>query len=74
VSQRVETKNTHGTGCTFSAAIAANVAKGLPVSESVRIAKDYLTTVIQSADALSVGKGHGPLHHFSSMWNLSFPI
>ena len=74
VSQRVETKNTHGTGCTFSAAIAANVAKGLPVSESVSIAKDYLTTVIQSADALSVGKGHGPLNHFSSMWNLSFPI
>ena len=63
---RINTKNTHGTGCTFSAAIAAYLAKGLDVAEAVQQAKEYLTHAIQHAFAL--GKGHGPLNHF---WNIS---
>ncbi len=57
----VKTKNTHGTGCTYSAAITANLAKGLPVLKSVRIAKAYLHGAIENA--LEIGKGKGPLNH-----------
>jgi hydroxymethylpyrimidine/phosphomethylpyrimidine kinase len=59
---RISTKNTHGTGCTYSAAIAAFLAKGLPVNEAVHQAKDYLTGAIQHS--FSLGTGHGPLNHF----------
>jgi hydroxymethylpyrimidine/phosphomethylpyrimidine kinase len=61
---RLNTKNTHGTGCTYSAAIAAYLAKGLEASEAVQNAKDYLTGAIRASFAL--GRGHGPLNHF---WN-----
>jgi len=61
---RVETKNTHGTGCTLSSAIAANLAKGMDLSAAVRAAKDYVTGAIAAADKLQVGHGHGPLDHF----------
>lgn len=62
---RIDTPNTHGTGCTFSAAIAAYLAKGLEVSEAVKSAKAYLAGAIEAA--LPLGSGHGPLRHF---WNL----
>ncbi|MFN3656941.1 MAG: bifunctional hydroxymethylpyrimidine kinase/phosphomethylpyrimidine kinase [Pseudolabrys sp.] len=61
---RIATKNTHGTGCTLSSAIAAGLAKGLPLADAVRAAKDYVTAAIAAADTLHVGHGHGPLHHF----------
>lgn len=60
-AQRVDTKNTHGTGCTFSAAIAARLALGADHMEAVRGAKLYLTEAIRRS--YSVGKGHGPVDH-----------
>lgn len=60
---RVNTRNLHGTGCTLSAAIAALLPAG-SVEESVRSAKTYLHGALVSSRELSVGKGHGPLHHF----------
>lgn len=67
--QRVQTTNTHGTGCTLSSAIAAL----WPANESLPIAvgkaKDYLTRALESADRLRVGRGHGPVHHFHALWN-----
>ncbi|MGA8612880.1 MAG: bifunctional hydroxymethylpyrimidine kinase/phosphomethylpyrimidine kinase [Xanthobacteraceae bacterium] len=65
---RIATKNTHGTGCTFSAAIAAGLAKGLSLGAAVREAKAYVTAAIAAADRLSLGSGHGPLHHFHKWW------
>ena len=61
-SQRIETKNTHGTGCTYSAAITAHLARGCPVAEAVELAKNYVTKAIRMA--LPLGSGHGPLNHF----------
>ncbi|MDR2522649.1 MAG: bifunctional hydroxymethylpyrimidine kinase/phosphomethylpyrimidine kinase [Synergistaceae bacterium] len=63
---RVDTKNTHGTGCTYSSAIAANLALGLGVKEAVAEAKEYVTTAIKHS--LSIGKGHGPTHHFYDLY------
>lgn len=60
--KRRRTKNTHGTGCTFSAAIAANLAKGLTALDAVILSKKYITEAIEHA--FSIGKGHGPVHHF----------
>jgi hydroxymethylpyrimidine/phosphomethylpyrimidine kinase len=65
---RVDTQNTHGTGCTLSAAIAAGLAKGLAPAEAVGQAKAYVTAAISAADRLSVGRGTGPLHHFYEWW------
>ncbi|MPZ57909.1 MAG: bifunctional hydroxymethylpyrimidine kinase/phosphomethylpyrimidine kinase [Rhizobiales bacterium] len=65
---RVETSNTHGTGCTLSSAIAAGLARGQPLAEAVRGAKTYITAAIAAADKLSIGHGHGPVHHFHSLW------
>jgi hydroxymethylpyrimidine/phosphomethylpyrimidine kinase len=65
---RIATKNTHGTGCTLSSAIAAGLAKGLPLQDAVREAKAYVTAAIAAADRLNVGSGHGPLHHFHKWW------
>lgn len=61
---RTKTKNTHGTGCSLSSAIAAGLAKGETLEEAVRQAKRYVSSAIAAADRLSVGKGHGPIHHF----------
>lgn len=61
---RTKTKNTHGTGCSLSSAIAAGLAKGEPLEAAVRSAKAYVSAAIAAADRLSVGKGHGPIHHF----------
>lgn len=63
-SPRVPTKNTHGTGCTLASAIAANIAKGLSLKESVEEAKNYLFGALSAADKLQIGKGSGPVHHF----------
>lgn len=68
VSERIHTKNTHGTGCTLSSAIAAGLAKGLPLSQSVREAKDYITGAIKAGSEYKIGEGHGPLHHFYQWW------
>jgi hydroxymethylpyrimidine/phosphomethylpyrimidine kinase len=65
---RIETKNTHGTGCTLSSAIAAGLAKGHRLDAAVADAKAYVTTAIAAADDLSVGHGHGPVHHFHAWW------
>ena len=58
---RIETRNTHGTGCTLSSAIAANLARGIPLPEAVARAKDYLSEAILRAPGL--GRGHGPVRH-----------
>ncbi|HVY00749.1 MAG TPA: bifunctional hydroxymethylpyrimidine kinase/phosphomethylpyrimidine kinase [Pseudorhodoplanes sp.] len=65
---RVVTANTHGTGCTLSSAVAAGLARGLALGEAVREAKAYLTAAIGAADALSIGHGAGPVHHFHVWW------
>ena len=65
---RVETANTHGTGCTLSAAIAAGLARGLDLGEAVRAAKDYLTAALIAGRDLGIGAGHGPVHHFHAWW------
>jgi hydroxymethylpyrimidine/phosphomethylpyrimidine kinase len=65
---RVATKNTHGSGCTFASAIAAGLAKGLPLDEAARQAKAYVSAAIAAADRLGVGSGGGPLHHFHAWW------
>ncbi len=65
---RFATRNTHGTGCTLSSAIAAGLAKGMTLIEAVRSAKTFVTTAIAAADRLSIGSGHGPVHHFNRWW------
>ncbi|MBB4038000.1 hydroxymethylpyrimidine/phosphomethylpyrimidine kinase [Dysgonomonas hofstadii] len=67
-SERVHTKNTHGTGCTFSSAIASFLAHGLPLNEAVRQAKDYINKAIIAGADYEIGKGHGPVHHFFKYW------
>ena len=61
---RVATKNTHGTGCSLSSAIAAGLAKGEDMETAVRAAKAWISAAIAAADRLDVGHGHGPVHHF----------
>jgi hydroxymethylpyrimidine/phosphomethylpyrimidine kinase len=65
---RTATENTHGTGCTFASAIAAGLAKGLPLQTAAREAKTYVSAAIAAADRLGVGTGRGPLHHFHAWW------
>lgn len=65
---RIETENTHGTGCTLSSAVAAGLAKGLDLVEAVRQAKDYVTGAIAASSKLEIGSGHGPVHHFYRWW------
>ena len=67
-TQRIATKNTHGTGCTLSSAIAAGLAQGLDLIAATRAAKAYVTAAIAAADQLAIGHGHGPLHHFHEYW------
>jgi hydroxymethylpyrimidine/phosphomethylpyrimidine kinase len=61
---RIATGNTHGTGCSLSSAIAAELAKGRDLEAAVRSAKAWVTAAIAAADQLAVGRGHGPIHHF----------
>jgi len=66
-SVRIATKNTHGTGCTLSSAITANLALGHGLNQAVSLAKEYITIAIQHS--LSIGKGVGPTHHFYTLYN-----
>ncbi len=64
---RIVTRNTHGTGCTLSSALAANLARGHALNDAARIAKAYVTRAIESAKDRDLGAGHGPLDHFPHM-------
>jgi len=64
---RVRSDNTHGTGCTFSSAIAANLAVGRQLEDAVMLAKAYVRKAIEKGFA--IGKGHGPLNHFYRQQN-----
>lgn len=70
--RRIRTRNTHGTGCTLSSAIAANLAKGLSMQKAVVEAKNYITKALEHADALGLTSeekgGSGPVHHFYDLW------
>ena len=61
---RIATKNTHGTGCSLSSAIAAGLAKGEDMESAARAGKAWISAAIAAADRLGVGHGHGPVHHF----------
>jgi hydroxymethylpyrimidine/phosphomethylpyrimidine kinase len=63
-SPRLATRNTHGTGCSLSAAIAAGLARGEDMETAVRNAKTFVSAAIAAADRFAVGHGHGPVHHF----------
>ena len=70
-AQRIETTSTHGTGCTFTSAIAAGLARGLSVRDAVSQAKTYVTAAIRGA--FPMGRGHGPLNHFYALWEEQEP-
>jgi hydroxymethylpyrimidine/phosphomethylpyrimidine kinase len=67
-SPRLATRNTHGTGCTLSSAVAAGLAKGLSLREAIASAKRYVSAAIAASDTLRIGHGHGPVHHFHGLW------
>jgi hydroxymethylpyrimidine/phosphomethylpyrimidine kinase len=69
--QRIDTPNTHGTGCTLSAALAALLPRTQDVPEAARLAKDYLVRAIARSGELEVGSGHGPVQHFHPWWPAS---
>lgn len=66
-ARRVRTKNTHGTGCTYSAALACGLARNKPLETAVAEAKDFITQAIRQAFA--IGAGHSPVHHFHGYWD-----
>lgn len=70
-SPRTLTQNTHGTGCTLSSALAAQIAQGGDIVTAVSAAKSYVTHAIAQADRLQVGTGHGPVHHFAYLYDTS---
>lgn len=63
-SARIETANTHGTGCTLSAAITAYIARGLSLEKAIEQSKEYLSEALNSGKMVAIGKGHGPVDHF----------
>jgi hydroxymethylpyrimidine/phosphomethylpyrimidine kinase len=67
-AKRVESPNTHGTGCTLSSAIAAHLAKGMDALSAVQAAKAYITNAIIAGAEYQIGHGHGPVHHFHALW------
>ncbi len=67
-SRRVATRNTHGTGCTFSSAVASFMARQLPLNDAICGAKDYINGAIVEGASYDIGKGHGPVHHFYQFW------
>jgi hydroxymethylpyrimidine/phosphomethylpyrimidine kinase len=67
-ARRIDTPNTHGTGCTLSAALAALLPQTGNVPEAAERAKRYLTDAVTHSDRLHVGTGHGPVHHFHAWW------
>ncbi len=68
-ARRINTQNTHGTGCSLSSAIAANLAHGMELNEAIQKSKEWLTNAIASSDKLNIGKGSGPVHHFHNLWS-----
>lgn len=68
-SKRINTQNTHGTGCTLSSAVTAFLAHGLSLNDAVRKAKEYINQAIVAGAEYKIGKGHGPVHHFFNFWN-----
>jgi hydroxymethylpyrimidine/phosphomethylpyrimidine kinase len=66
---KIDTKNSHGTGCTLASAIASYLATGLTVEESVFLAKTYIDMALDSGKDYVLGKGHGPVHHFYNFWS-----
>lgn len=67
-SKRIKTQNTHGTGCTFSSAIAAYLAHGISLNDAIIKAKEYINRAILAGEEYKIGKGHGPVHHFFNFW------
>jgi hydroxymethylpyrimidine/phosphomethylpyrimidine kinase len=65
---RHATHKTHGTGCTLSAALATFLGQGMPLPKAAAQAKSYVAAAIAQANALDVGQGHGPTHHFHALW------
>jgi len=67
-AKRIDTANTHGTGCTLSAALAALLPQYSNVPDAALAAKKYLYEAIARSGELTVGSGHGPVHHFHKLW------
>lgn len=67
-SRRLATRNTHGTGCTLSSALAAFLARGCSLDEAATQAKEYIAGAIEAGAAYEIGHGHGPVHHFYRFW------
>ncbi len=66
---RYRTRNTHGTGCTLASAVCAFLAKKNGLNQSVKLAKQYISSAINAADTLNIGTGQGPVHHFHNYWH-----
>jgi hydroxymethylpyrimidine/phosphomethylpyrimidine kinase len=66
--RRIATRHTHGTGCALSSAIACELAKGAPLIDAIATAKVWLEGALEAADALRLGEGRGPPHHFFALW------
>lgn len=67
-AQRIDSKNTHGTGCTLSSALASFLAQGLSLNEAVKEAKYFTNNAIKEGLSYEIGSGHGPVHHFHEFW------
>ncbi|MFN3345813.1 MAG: hydroxymethylpyrimidine/phosphomethylpyrimidine kinase, partial [Chloroherpetonaceae bacterium] len=67
-AERIETKNTHGTGCTYSSAIATFLGKGYTLENAIASAKQYISDAIRFGASYQLGHGHGPVHHFFKHW------
>ncbi len=67
-AKRIQSRNTHGTGCTLSSAIASYLARGCTIETAVQNAKRYIHQAIEAGAAYSIGHGHGPVHHFFEFW------
>lgn len=67
-SRRLATRNTHGTGCTLSSALAAFLAQGCTLNDAATKAKEYIAAAIEAGAAYEIGHGHGPVHHFFRFW------
>lgn len=68
-SKKIDTQNTHGTGCTLSSAVASFLAHGFSLEEAVQEARHYLRDAIQAGAQYRIGEGHGPVHHFGRQWS-----
>ena len=65
---RIDTKNTHGTGCSLSAALAACRGRNFEVIKAAKESKEFISQAITFSDLMNVGQGHGPIHHFHALW------